>query len=137
MNIAIETLVHADIDRVWKAWISPEDIVKWNAASEDWHTPRATNDLREGGRFVFRMEAKDGSFGFDMGGTYTRVVPQQLIAYRMDDGRSVEVRFVEQADGVLVKTDFEAESENPADMQKAGWQSISDNFGRHVEAGKA
>lgn len=134
MKITIETLVRADLDQVWKAWNTPEDIKQWNAASDDWHTTRSTVDLREGGKFLSRMEAKDGSFGFDFEGTYTRVVPQQTIEYRMEDGREVQSEFVAQADGVLVKSTFDAESENSPEMQRAGWQAILDNFARHVEA---
>lgn len=134
MKITIETVVRADLDQVWKAWNTPEDIKQWNAASDDWHTTHSTVDLREGGKFVSRMEAKDGSFGFDFEGTYTRVVPQQTIEYRMGDGREVQSEFVAQADGVLVKSTFDAESENSPEMQRAGWQAILDNFARHVEA---
>ena len=134
MKITIETLVRADLDQVWKAWNTPEDIKQWNTASDDWHTTHSSVDLREGGKFVSRMEAKDGSFGFDFEGVYTRVVPQQAIEYRMGDGREVQSQFVERADGVLVTSTFDAESENPAEMQRAGWQAILDNFGRYVEA---
>lgn len=133
MKIAIETRVKADLSRVWAAWSNPEDIKQWNAASDDWHTTRSTVDLREGGKFLSRMEAKDGSVGFDFEGTYTRIVPHQIIDYRMSDGREVEVEFVERADSVLVKTVFDAETENSAEMQRAGWQAILDNFGRYVE----
>ncbi|KRD39755.1 ATPase [Lysobacter sp. Root916] len=134
MKITIEAVVRADLDQVWKAWNTPEDIKQWNAASDDWHTTHSTVDLREGGKFLSRMEAKDGSFGFDFEGTYTRVVPQQTIEYRMEDGREVQSEFVAQADGVLVKSTFDAESENSPEMQRAGWQAILDNFARHVEA---
>lgn len=134
MKITIETVVRADLDQVWKAWNTPEDIKQWNAASDDWHTTHSTVDLREGGKFLSRMEAKDGSFGFDFEGTYTRVVPQQAIEYRMSDGREVQSEFIDQADGVLVKSTFDAESENSPEMQRAGWQAILDNFARHVEA---
>lgn len=134
MKITIETLVRADLDQVWKAWNTPEDIKQWNTSSDDWHTTHSSVDLREGGKFVSRMEAKDGSFGFDFEGVYTRVAPQQAIEYRMGDGREVQSQFVERADGVLVTSTFDAESENPAEMQRAGWQAILDNFGRYVEA---
>ncbi|SFK93266.1 SRPBCC family protein [Lysobacter sp. cf310] len=134
MKITIETVVRADLDQVWRAWNTPEDIKQWNAASDDWHTTHSTVDLREGGKFLSRMEAKDGSFGFDFEGTYTRVVPQQAIEYRMSDGREVQSEFIDQADGVLVKSTFDAESENSPEMQRAGWQAILDNFARHVEA---
>lgn len=133
MKITVETLVKAGLDAVWAAWNSPEDITQWNAASDDWHTTQSTVDLREGGRFSARMEAKDGSFGFDFEGTYTRVVPRKLIEYRMDDDRACKVEFVEEAGGVLVRETFDAETENAAEMQRQGWQAILDNFARHVE----
>lgn len=133
MKITVETLVHADLDRVWHAWSNPDDIVQWNSGHEDWHTTRATVDLREGGTFMSRMEAKDGSVGFDFGGTYTRVVPMREIHYQLGDGREVAVEFIEQDGGVLVRNTFDAETQNPPEMQRAGWQMISDNFCRHVE----
>lgn len=136
MKIDIETRVNADLDTVWKTWNNPEDIKQWNAASDDWHTTRSTVDLREGGKFSSRMEAKDGSFGFDFEGTYTRVEPRKLIEYRLGDEREVRVEFIPQGDGVLVKSAFDAESENPAEMQRAGWQAILDNFARYTEKKK-
>jgi uncharacterized protein YndB with AHSA1/START domain len=134
MKITIETLVRAPLTKVWDAWNTPADITQWNTAQDDWHTTRSTVDLREGGRFLSRMEAKDGSAGFDFEGTYTRIVPHDTIEYRMSDGREVTVEFVERPDGVLVKTAFDPESENPPEMQRDGWQEILDSFGRHVEA---
>ena len=134
MKITVQTIVNADLDRVWSAWNDPEAIKRWNGASEDWHTTQASVDLREGGRFSSRMEAKDGSAGFDFEGTYTRVVPHQAIEYRMSDGREVQVDFTDRGDAVLVSTTFDAETENPPEMQRQGWQAIQDNFGRHVEA---
>jgi|SRR5215213_4672998 len=134
MKITIETVVKATLKRVWDAWNNPEDIKKWNTASEDWHTPQSTVDLREGGKFTARMEAKDGSMGFDFEGTYTRIEPHKIIEYRIADGREVQVEFEERADGVLVKETFDAEAENPPEFQRAGWQAILDNFGRYVEA---
>ena len=133
MKITVETLVKAPLARVWDAWNNPEDIRQWNSASEDWHTTGSTVDLREGGKFSSRMEAKDGSAGFDFEGTYTRVVPHEAVEYRMGDGREVQVELVERDGGVLVKETFDAETENPAEMQRAGWQAILDNFGRYVE----
>jgi uncharacterized protein YndB with AHSA1/START domain len=133
MKITVETLVRAGLDAVWAAWNSPEDIKQWNAASDDWHTTQSMVDLREGGKFSARMEAKDGSFGFDFEGTYTRVVPRKLIEYRMDDERTCKVEFVEEAGGVLVRETFDAETENAPEMQREGWQAILDNFARHVE----
>jgi len=133
MKITVETLVKADLDAVWAAWNEPEDIKQWNAASDDWHTTQSTVDLREGGRFSARMEAKDGSFGFDFEGTYTRIVPRKLIEYQMDDDRTCKVEFVEDAGGVLVRETFDAETENAPELQRQGWQAILDNFAAHVE----
>ena len=134
MKITVETLVRANLNKVWDAWNSPEDIKQWNTAQEDWHTTHSTVDLREGGTFLSRMEAKDGSAGFDFEGTFTRVVPMKEIAYRMSDDREVQVEFVEQPGGVLVRETFDAETENSPELQRQGWQSILDNFGRYVEA---
>lgn len=134
MKITIETLVKADRNKVWETWNNPEDIKKWNAASDDWHTPHSTVDLRKGGKFTARMEAKDGSMGFDFEGVYTRIVPQEAIEYRMEDGREVQIEFIERPEGVLVKETFDAETQNEPEMQRAGWQSILDNFGRYAEA---
>ena len=134
MTITVETSVDATLAQVWDAWNDPEDIVQWNSAQDDWHTTRSTVDLREGGKFLSRMEAKDGSSGFDFEGTYTRVVPHEVIEYRMSDGREVRVEFVERSGRVVVTTTFDAESENPPEMQRAGWQAIADNFARYVEA---
>ncbi|HEX8391471.1 MAG TPA: SRPBCC family protein [Longimicrobium sp.] len=133
MKITVETLVKAGLGKVWDAWNSPEDIMQWNTAHESWHTPRSTVDLREGGTFLSRMEARDGSMGFDFEGTYTRIVPQRLIEYSLGDERTVSVEFSEQEGGVLVRETFDAETQNDAEMQRQGWQAILDNFGRHVE----
>jgi len=132
MKITVETVVNAPLDAVWNAWSNPDDIVQWNSPAAEWHTTRSAVDLREGGKFSARMEAKDGSAGFDFEGVYTRVVPNQVIDFRMSDGREVNVEFAERADGVFVRETFDAENENPAEMQRAGWQAILDNFGRHV-----
>jgi uncharacterized protein YndB with AHSA1/START domain len=134
MQITVETVVNANLKQVWDAWSNPTDIKQWNSAQDDWHTPRSSVDLREGGKFQSRMEAKDGSEGFDFEGTYTRVVPHSAIEYRMSDGREVKVEFVERPEGVFVKETFDAESENPPELQRTGWQAILDNFRRHVEA---
>lgn len=134
MKITVETIVKADLHTVWRAWNDPEDIKQWNAASDDWHTTSSTVDLREGGKFTARMEAKDGSAGFDFTGTYTRIAPQELIEYTMEDGREVSVQFSKVADGVLVRETFDPESENEPEMQRQGWQAILDNFARHVES---
>ncbi|HWM41096.1 MAG TPA: SRPBCC family protein [Burkholderiales bacterium] len=133
MKITVETLVKSDLNKVWGAWNNPADIQHWNAASDDWHTPQAAVDLREGGKFVSRMEAKDRSAGFDFEGTYTRIAPRKLIEYRMTDGREVTVEFAERAGGVLVKETFDAETVHSAELQRQGWQAILNNFAQHVE----
>jgi uncharacterized protein YndB with AHSA1/START domain len=136
MKITVETVVKAELGKVWDAWNNPADIKQWNAPQEDWHTTRSSVDLREGGRFLSRMEAKDGSKGFDFEGTYTRVVPHKTIEYRMSDGREVKVEFVEQPGGVFVQETFDAETENSPELQRAGWQAILNNFCRYMEAKK-
>ena len=135
MKITVEALVRADVQSVWTAWNSPDDIKRWNAASDDWHTTRSEVDLRVDGRQVSRMEAKDGSMGFDFGGTYTRVEPHRLVELRMDDDRMVTVEFVSSDAGTTVRESFDAESENDAEMQRQGWQAILDNFASYVESG--
>ena len=134
MKITVETLVHAPLVHVWETWGNPADIKQWNAPQDDWHTTYSTVDLREGGRFLSRMEAKDGSAGFDFEGVYTKVEPQKTVEYRMSDGREVQVHFIPQAGGVLVTTTFDAETENSPEMQREGWQAILDHFGRYAEA---
>lgn len=133
MKIVVETLVRAPIADVWSAYTTPADIVQWNAASDDWHTTKSTVDLREGGAFSSRMEAKDGSFGFDFAGTYTRIVPQALIEYAFGD-RIGLVEFIDGADGARVRVTFDAEGEHSVEQQRDGWQAILNNFKRHVEA---
>jgi uncharacterized protein YndB with AHSA1/START domain len=133
MKITVETQVAAPVEEVWRAYTTPADIMKWNAASDDWHTTSARVDLRVGGAFSSRMEAKDGSFGFDFAGTYTKVEPHALIAYAFGD-RVAEVTFSEQKGGVNVRVTFEPEKENSIEMQQGGWQAILDNFKRHVES---
>lgn len=134
MKITVETLVQAPIADVWKAYTSPSDIVKWNAASDDWHTTAASVDLRVGGSFSSRMEAKDGSFGFDFAGTYTAVIPNERIAYSFGD-RSATVDSLEDSGGVRVAVSFDAELTHSIEQQRSGWQAILDNFKRHVEVG--
>ncbi len=133
MKITVDTTITAPLAHVWRAYTTPEDIIKWNAASEDWHTTKATVDLREGGEFSSRMEAKDGSFGFDFAGTYTKIVPENLIEYAFGD-RVTTVEFVDGNDAVNVRVTFDPETENSIEMQRGGWQAILDNFKRHVEA---
>ena len=133
MKITVEKVVAAPVSEVWRAYTTPQDIMQWNAASDDWHTPRATVDLRVGGSFCSRMEAKDGSFGFDFEGTYTQIVPNMLIEYSFGE-RNAKVEFIEGPQGVNVRVTFDAEGENSAEMQRNGWQAILNNFARHVEA---
>ena len=132
-TIRVETIVKAPVERVWSAYTSPEDIVQWNAASDDWHTPSASVDLREGGLFRSRMEARDGSMGFDFEGTYTKIEPLQLIEYEFG-GRHARIEFTPGREGVSVGVSFEPEGENDLEMQRDGWQAILDSFRRHVEA---
>lgn len=133
MKVTVETVVLAPIGIVWHTYTTPEDIVQWNAASDDWHTTTASVDLREGGAFSSRMEAKDGSQGFDFSGTYTRIVPQRLIEYTFGDRRG-RVEFDETSDGVRVRVSFDPETTFPIEYQRSGWQAILDNFARHVAA---
>jgi uncharacterized protein YndB with AHSA1/START domain len=133
MKLTVETLVKAPIARVWSAYTRPEDIEKWNAASEDWHTTKATVDLREGGQFCSRMEAKDGSAGFDFAGTYTKIVPSELIEYTFGDRKGV-VEFIPVADQVRVRVTFDTQTMHSEEQQRHGWQAILDNFARHVAA---
>ena len=136
MRITVEASVAAPIDQVWQAYTTPADIVKWNAASDDWHTTRATVDLREGGAFSSRMEAKDGSMGFDFAGTYTGIVEHKRIEYAFGD-RKAEVEFVPGAKGVVIRVVFDGETTHSEEQQRSGWQAILDNFARYVEAKKA
>ncbi len=133
-RITVQTTIDAPIARVWQAYTTPEDIMQWNAASDDWHTPSASVDLREGGAFSSRMEAKDGSVGFDFAGTYTRIVPHKLITYAFGD-RQAEVEFLGGKDGVTVQATFDAEQTHSIEQQRDGWQAILNNFKRHVEKG--
>lgn len=134
-SITIETTVNAPVEKVWERWTRPEHITKWNAASDDWHTPTATNDLRPGGTFTSRMEARDGSMGFDFGGTYDQVDQHRLISYTMGDGRRVSVTFDDRDGKTKVIETFDAETENSLEMQRAGWQAILDNFKKYTEKG--
>jgi len=132
MKITIETTVHAPIEDVWRAWTTPDDIKQWNAASEDWHTTEASVDLRVGGSFSSRMEAKDGSMGFDFAGIYTKVVANELIECSFGE-RTLRVEFSKDAGGVIVRETFDAEATHSIDQQRDGWQAILNNFARHVE----
>lgn len=132
MKITVETVVDAPLAEVWHAYSNPDDIQRWNAASDDWHTTASTVDLRPGGGFSSRMEAKDGSAGFDFAGTYTTVVEGKLIEYTFGD-REARVEFGEVPGGVRVRVTFDAEDQNPIELQRGGWQAILDSFARHVE----
>jgi len=135
MKISVETTVDAPIEKVWNAYTTPEDIKQWNAASGDWHTTAASVDLREGGAFSSRMEAKDGSMGFDFSGTYTRIVEHHLIAYSFGD-RAAQVEFSETPDGIRVQVTFDSESSHSEEQQREGWQAILNNFNRYVTASR-
>jgi uncharacterized protein YndB with AHSA1/START domain len=135
-KITVETTVAAPVEQVWRAYTSPEDIKQWNAASDDWHTTKATVDLREGGAFSSRMEAKDGSMGFDFTGTYTKIVENELIEYAFGD-RTGLVEFEPNAKGgTVVRVTFDSEASHSLEQQRTGWQAILDNFARHVQARK-
>jgi len=133
-KITVETTVKAPVEKVWKIWTLPEHITKWNAASDDWHTPSAENDLRVGGQFKARMEAKDGSFGFDFGGTYDDVKTNELIEYTLGDGRKVIVHFTANGNETKITETFDAENTHSIEMQQGGWQAILDNFKKYAEA---
>jgi len=133
-KITIESAISADVRKVWNFWSQPEHIVNWNFASDDWCCPKAENDLRTGGKFKYRMEAKDGSFGFDFEGTYDDVVELKRIAYTMPDGRRVVTTFEDLSGKTKVMTVFDADATNPIEMQKQGWQSILNNFRKYVES---
>ena len=133
MEISIETIVNSPIEQVWSAWVTPDDIKKWNFASDDWLCPDAKIDLRVGGAFNYRMEAKDGSMGFDFEGTFTSINVPQSIEYKLGDDRNVRITFSETEQGIRVVETFESEDELSAEQQKQGWQSILNNFKKHVE----
>ncbi|POY36639.1 polyketide cyclase [Solitalea longa] len=132
-KVTVETTVNAPVEKVWQYWLGPEHITKWNSASEDWHTPYAENDVRIGGQFLARMEAKDGSMGFDFGGVYDDVKENELIVYSLGDGRQVEVKFAGSGNETHVTETFDAETQNPVELQKNGWQAILDNFKKYTE----
>src|SRR3979490_765566 len=133
MKITVETFVNAPVANVWSAYTTPEDIKQWNTASDDWHTTKSTVDLRVGGVFSSRMEAKDGSFGFDFAGTYTKIVPTQFVGDSFG-GRAGVVEFLPAPKGVTVRVAFDAETTNPEEQQRQGWQAILNNFAKHVAA---
>ncbi|MGF7048100.1 uncharacterized protein YndB with AHSA1/START domain [Paenibacillus sp. DS2015] len=136
VTITVETTVHAPFEKVWEYWTEPQHITKWSFASDDWHAPNAENDLRVGGKFTTRMEAKDGSFGFDLGGDYDDIRINEFISYTLGDGRKVTVSFMSQENATKVIEAFEAEATQSIEQQKAGWQAILDNFKKHSELSK-
>lgn len=133
-KITVETTVNAPVEKVWECWTNPEHITKWNFASDDWHSPSAENDLRVGGKFSSRMEAKDGSFGFDFAGVYDEVENHKLIAYSLGDERKVRVTFDGNGASTKVVETFDAEDTNSVEMQRNGWQAILDNFRKYAES---
>lgn len=132
-QIRIEALITASSSKVWSYWTEPQHITQWNFAVPEWHCPKATNDLRVGGKYFARMEAKDGSFGFDFEATYVDVVDQNRIVYTMTDGRKVSTSFEALGNTTKVVSIFDAENENPEEMQRQGWQSILNNFKSYTE----
>lgn len=133
-HITVETTVTAPLPKVWEFWTKPEHIVNWSFATDDWEAPAAENDLRVGGTFRTVMSAKDKSASFDFAGVYTNVVENSVIEYDMSDGRHVKIVFTETPSGITVTTTFDPENENPAELQRSGWQAIADNFKKYVEA---
>lgn len=133
-KITVEVFVNAPVNKVWECWNEPKHMVNWCFASEDWHCPRASNDLKVGGKFTSRMEAKDGSFGFDFEGVYERLENEQLIDYSMEDGRKVNILFEDAGEATIVTETFDPENENPLEMQRMGWQAILNNFKSYTES---
>jgi uncharacterized protein YndB with AHSA1/START domain len=131
--ITVEATIKSPVEKVWDAWNQPKHITQWCAASDDWHAPRAENDLRVGGKFTTTMAAKDGSMSFDFGGVYTKLEPLKTIHYTIDDGRKVQISFQRQGNVTRLLETFEAESTNPVEMQRGGWQAILDNFKTYTE----
>jgi uncharacterized protein YndB with AHSA1/START domain len=132
-KITVQSTIQADTQKVWDFYTQPEHIIGWNFASDDWHCPRATNDLRVGGKFSARMEAKDGSYGFDFNTLYDEVEVHEKIAYTMEDGRKAAITFSGENGATLVTVTFDAENQNDLEMQRSGWQAILDNFKKYVE----
>jgi uncharacterized protein YndB with AHSA1/START domain len=133
-KIKVEASVNAPLEKVWQAWNDPIDIVKWNTPDPSWHTPSSENDLRTNGKFKHRMEAKDGSFGFDFEGTYNKVELHKEITYTMPDGRMATTLFTEKDGKTLLETTFDPETQNEPEFQKKGWQAILANFVKYAES---
>lgn len=132
--LTVETTIHCSLEKVWQRFTGPEHIVKWNKATDDWHCPSAENDLRTGGRFCYTMAAKDGSFSFDFEGYYTEVCNRELLEYEITDGRKVIVEFSTVGDTTLVVERFEAEDQNPLELQQEGWHAILNSFRDYCES---
>jgi uncharacterized protein YndB with AHSA1/START domain len=132
--ITVSQIINLPVTKVWDFWTYPMHILHWFQASDDWHTARAENDLKKYGRFMFRMEARDGSFGFDFSGEYRRVVNRKIIEYILDDSRKVSITFIEENNKTIITESFEAEEINSVELQKEGWQSILNNFKRYAES---
>jgi uncharacterized protein YndB with AHSA1/START domain len=132
-RVTVQTTIHAPLEVVWTSWLEPRHIEKWNAASDDWHTPKALNDIREGGHFIYTMAARDGSVSFDFSGTFVDIIEHKKIVTRLDDDRSVWVSFEDREEGVLLTETFEIEDENSEELQRMGWQAILDNFKKYTE----
>ena len=135
-RITVQTIIEAPVAKVWELWTVPDHIINWNNASDEWHTPSATNDLREGGSFTFTMAAKDGSASFDFGGKYGKVSTNELIEYSMADGREVSISFQTSGNSTTVVESFDPEQTHSLEMQQVGWQAILDNFKKYVEGHK-
>lgn len=133
-KVTVQAVIQAPVEKVWKYWTEPDHITKWNQATDDWHAPRAENDLRVGGKFLTRMEAKDGSMGFDFSGVYDVVKEHEQISYTLDDGRKVDIDFIDQGNETKVVETFDAENTHPIDFQQAGWQAIMDSFKKYTES---
>jgi len=134
MKITVSAIINAPIQKVWNVWTNPDHIYNWNAASDEWYTPHATNDLRVGGTYNYRMEAKDGSMGFNLIGTYTSIIQFQRIEHIFEDERKITVLFESEGNSTRITESFDAETLNPVELQQQGWQAILNNFARYVES---
>jgi len=132
-KVTVQAVIQAPVEKVWKYWTEPAHITKWNQPSEEWHAPRAENDLQAGGKFLTRLEAKDGSMGFDFAGVYDAVKQHEAISYTLEDGRKVDITFAAQGNETKVVEIFDAESTHPVEFQQAGWQAILDSFKKYTE----
>ncbi|MEO6916721.1 MAG: SRPBCC domain-containing protein [Chitinophagaceae bacterium] len=133
-KITIETIIPASKSKVWDFYTKPEHITQWNYAADTWKCSEARNDLRDGGTYFARMEAKDGSFGFDFEAIYDEVTDQEKLTYTLSDGRQSTTTFEDLGGSTKVTTTFDTEGQNDPEMQKAGWQAILDNFKKYVDA---